>query len=61
MVSLKDEAGGVYEMVAAQPLSGRRGKYTLTATDVRGESWYWFSQLWIRPAQGEMANQPVPR
>lgn len=43
-----DAAAGIYEVRAALPLSGRRSKYTLTATD-RQENWMWFSQLWVRP------------
>lgn len=38
---------GLYEVTSLQPLSGRRSKYTLTARDANGKSWYWFSQLWI--------------
>ena len=39
----------LYEAESLQPLSGRRSKYTLTARDAHGKSWYWFSQLWIQP------------
>ena len=44
---------GLYEAVALQPIVGRRSKYTLTASDVSGKSWYWFSQLWVRQIAGE--------
>lgn len=52
---------GLYEAVATHQLSGRRSKYTLTATDMDGNSWYWFSQLWVRPGEREMAYEPVSR
>ena len=29
-------------------MTGRRGKYTLTASDASGDQWYWYSQLWVR-------------
>ncbi len=51
---------GVYEVEALQPIVGRRSKYTLTASDVSGKSWYWFSQLWVRPSGGKVADHPVP-
>lgn len=51
-VTVSDAADGVYEIKAGAPLSGRRSKYTLTASDRHG-NWYWFSQLWVRlPAAG---------
>lgn len=40
---------GRYRVIAAQPLAGRRNKYTLTAQGRDGHSWFWFSQLWIHP------------
>ncbi len=40
---------GMYEAEASEPLSGRRSKYTLTASDLNGKSWYWFSQPWVQP------------
>jgi len=43
-----DANAGIYEIKAHAPLSDRRGKYTLTATDRRGQ-WYWYSQLWVKP------------
>lgn len=43
-----DANAGIYEIKAHAPLSDRRSKYTLTATDRRGQ-WYWYSQLWVRP------------
>ncbi len=52
---------GFYEARASQPISGRRSKYTLTATDTHGKSWYWFSQLLILPHGGEVTDHPVPR
>ncbi|MCK4507222.1 MAG: polysaccharide deacetylase family protein, partial [Desulfuromonadales bacterium] len=51
----------VYEVEANEPLSGRRSKYTLTASDLNGKSWYWFSQLWVQPRGREMADAPVSR
>lgn len=48
-----------YEVSADGPIAGRRGKYTLTATDVKGEHWYWFSQLWVLP-RGAVADNSVP-
>ncbi|MGK2905453.1 MAG: polysaccharide deacetylase family protein [Desulfuromonadales bacterium] len=51
----------LYEAESLQPLSGRRSKYTLTARDARGKSWYWFSQLWIQPRGGEVTDYPVSR
>ncbi|BCR04744.1 polysaccharide deacetylase [Desulfuromonas versatilis] len=38
---------------AGQPLAGRRSKYTLTAPARQGPQWFWFSQLWINPAEPE--------
>ena len=52
---------GLYEAEAMQPLLGRRSKYTLTASDQNGRSWYWFSQLWVRPRGSEMSDMPVSR
>ena len=52
---------GLYEAEAMQPLLGRRSKYTLTASDLNGRSWYWFSQLWVRPRGSEVADAPVSR
>lgn len=46
---LVNEEDGLYEVKAMQPITGRRSKYTLTASDRHGKSWYWFSQLWVRP------------
>ena len=46
-VTVSDAAAGIYEVKAVAPLTGRRSKYTLTASDARG-NWYWFSQLWVR-------------
>jgi len=41
---------GEVVVTADRPLSGRRNKYTLTATDQDG-AWYWFSQPWFQPRQ----------
>ena len=51
----------VYEVKALQPITGRRSKYTLTARSADGGSWYWFSQLWIRPEVGEVTDHSVAR
>lgn len=40
---------GLFEVMAEEPVAGRRSKYTITASDRLGETWYWFSQLWILP------------
>ena len=40
---------GLYEVQANGPLTGRRSKYTLTASDRSDGGWYWFSQLWVLP------------
>lgn len=60
---LKQVSGeiGIYEAEASQPIAGRRSKYTLTASDTRGKSWYWFSQLWVLPRGTKVTYQPVPR
>lgn len=50
LVRLVNGVDGLYEVEALQPLAGRRSKYTLTASDVHGKSWYWFSQLWVQPS-----------
>jgi peptidoglycan/xylan/chitin deacetylase (PgdA/CDA1 family) len=47
-ITAVDAAAGIYEIRAVSPLSGRRSKYTLTATDRQGV-WYWYSQLWVKP------------
>lgn len=48
-VDVERLASGLFRVVAEQPLTGRRNKYTLTAQSRDGRSWYWFSQLWVRP------------
>ena len=60
---VKEVAGeeGMYEAEANHPLSGRRSKYTLTASGLNDKSWYWFSQLWLRPHGREVADTSVPR
>ncbi|MEE4254687.1 MAG: polysaccharide deacetylase family protein [Desulfuromusa sp.] len=40
-----DESDG-YKIVAEQPLTGRRNKYTLTLQTRQGD-WLWYSHLWI--------------
>jgi len=50
LVTARDMADGVYEITARAPLTDRRSKYSLTATDRQG-NWYWFSQLWVQPRQ----------
>lgn len=52
---------GVFEVVAGQPLQGRRSKYTVTAADKEHRTWFWFSQLWVRPSGHLQAGQPVSR
>jgi peptidoglycan/xylan/chitin deacetylase (PgdA/CDA1 family) len=47
-ITADKNSGGVYEARAATPLTGRRSKYTLTATDRQG-NWYWYSHLWVQP------------
>ncbi|NJC88804.1 MAG: chitin deacetylase [Desulfuromonas sp.] len=47
-VTAVDPAAGIYEIRAVAPLTDRRSKYTLTATDRQG-NWGWYSQLWVRP------------
>lgn len=47
---------GWYRVVAEKPLSGRRNKYTLTASDKKGD-WHWYSHLWVNadsPAVAEV-------
>jgi peptidoglycan/xylan/chitin deacetylase (PgdA/CDA1 family) len=48
-----DDDAGLYEIVASRPLDGRRSKYTLTASDMSGKTWYWFSHLWVRPHRND--------
>lgn len=46
---------GWYRVLAEQPLSGRRNKYTLTVPGKKG-GWHWFSQPWLNaefPAIGD--------
>jgi hypothetical protein len=56
-----DEVSRLYEVEASRPLAGRRSKYTVTASDTRSKSWYWYSQLWVRPLRGEVPDHPVSR
>lgn len=60
-VRMIDESEGLYEVRALQALTGRRSKYTVTATDESAKSWYWFSQLWVQPRGGVVADELVPR
>ena len=41
------ESAGLYRVVAAEPLTARRSKYTLTASDPSGSHWFWYSHLWV--------------
>lgn len=52
---------GLYEAEAVQPLVGRRSKYTVTASDAAGKTWYWYSQLWVKPRGNMVADHLVPR
>lgn len=56
-----NEDEDLYEVVASRPLAGRRSKYTVTAADARGRTWYWFSQLWVLTGRGELAGQSAQR
>ncbi|MCM2263627.1 MAG: polysaccharide deacetylase family protein [Desulfuromonadales bacterium] len=47
-VTVVEPVAGIYEIRAVSPLTDRRSKYTLTATDRQG-NWGWYSQLWVRP------------
>ncbi len=60
-IRLLNEGEGLYEVEASQPLSGRRSKYTLTASGPHGKPWYWFSQLWVRLGGRKMPDGSVPR
>jgi len=61
LVSKVNGDDGFYEAKALQPITSRRSKYTLTARSADGGAWYWFSQLWIRPDIGEVADHSVAR
>ncbi len=39
----------LYEIQPNRPLAGRRSKYTVTASERDGRTWYWYSQLWVLP------------
>lgn len=45
------ESAGIFQLVAEEPLEGRRNKYTVTASDASGRQWFWFSQLWVSPSR----------
>lgn len=49
VVRAVDVAEGLYEVEAVRPITGRRSKYTVTASDAGGKTWYWYSQLWVQP------------
>ncbi len=42
----KDKGVGWYRVVAEQPLTGRRNKYTLTVQSKQGD-WLWYSHPWV--------------
>ncbi len=48
---------GLYEARATLPLAEKRSKYTLTARDRQGRSWYWYSHLWVRAGEYRLAGQ----
>jgi peptidoglycan/xylan/chitin deacetylase (PgdA/CDA1 family) len=48
-VKIVNREEGIFEVQANHPLIGRRSKYTMTASDFKGSSWYWYSQLWVQP------------
>lgn len=60
-VEVVDDAAGLYKVQAEQPIKERRSKYTVTASDSRGQTWFWFSQLWVLPEVGPMTDNPVSR
>ncbi|NJN25944.1 MAG: polysaccharide deacetylase family protein [Cyclobacteriaceae bacterium] len=41
--------GNKISMIAKKKLDKRRTLYTLTAPAKKGNAWYWYSHLWIRP------------
>lgn len=51
---IPEKGEGWYQVVAEEPLSGRRNKYTLTGQAPDG-GWFWFSQLWLN------ATNPVSK
>jgi peptidoglycan/xylan/chitin deacetylase (PgdA/CDA1 family) len=54
-------AAGGYEVRARTQLVGRRSKYTVTASDSYGRTWYWYSHLWVMPRRVDMADQSIAR
>jgi len=60
-VRIVNQASGLYEASALQPLIGRRSNYTITASDSGGRSWFWYSQLWVHPQGPQMPDHSVPR
>jgi peptidoglycan/xylan/chitin deacetylase (PgdA/CDA1 family) len=61
LVRTLNDAEGLFEVMAFQPIMGRRSKYTVTASNANGRTWYWYSQLWVQPSGNMMANHFVPR
>jgi len=41
--------GNLVTIKAKNKLNGRRTLYTITAPSKKGNAWYWYSHLWIRP------------
>lgn len=48
---------GWYRVVAEQPLSGRRNKYTLTVPGKKG-GWHWYSHLWLNAKSPALESEP---
>jgi len=59
-VKIVNQAEGIYEVAAKRPLVGRRSKYTVTASDITGRLWYWYSQLWVYPQGRQVSDHAVP-
>jgi len=51
---------GWYRVVAEQPLTGRRNKYTLTAPGKQG-GWHWYSHLWLNADSPALENEKILR
>ena len=49
-------ATGWYRVIAEEPLSGRRNKYTLTVPGEKG-GWHWFSQPWVNAKLPALVDQ----
>jgi len=52
-------AGKGFVAKSSGQLTGRRGKYTITAADASGKNWYWYSQLWVLVGS-PVSDNPVP-